>query len=95
MSDFDLYILKKYLFIPLLVLCIPILGGPTLQCGTLIESKMCTFILESTHFMFNKCSIYTHDGANAKFSTNTHKTDYSVLVNNLRGKKTLRAKNRL
>jgi hypothetical protein len=25
MSDFDLYILKKYLFIPLLVLCIPIL----------------------------------------------------------------------
>jgi hypothetical protein len=32
MSDFDLYILKKYLFIPLLVLCIPILGGPTLQC---------------------------------------------------------------
>jgi hypothetical protein len=27
MSDFDLYILKKYLFIPLLVLCIPILGA--------------------------------------------------------------------
>ena len=26
MSDFDLYILKKYLFIPLLVLCIPIKG---------------------------------------------------------------------
>jgi hypothetical protein len=32
MSDFDLYILKKYLLIPLLVLCIPILGRPTLQC---------------------------------------------------------------
>ncbi len=32
MSDFDLDILKKYLFIPLLVLCIPLLGGPTLQC---------------------------------------------------------------
>ncbi len=31
MSDFDLYILKKYLFIPLLVLCIPILWGPALQ----------------------------------------------------------------
>jgi hypothetical protein len=27
MSDFDLYILTKYLFIPLLVLCIPILGA--------------------------------------------------------------------
>jgi hypothetical protein len=32
-SDFDLYILKKYLVIPLLVLCIPILWGPALQCG--------------------------------------------------------------
>jgi hypothetical protein len=32
MSDFDLYILKKYLFIPLLVLCIPILWRPALQC---------------------------------------------------------------
>jgi hypothetical protein len=31
MSDFDLYILAKYLFIPLLVLCIPILWGPALQ----------------------------------------------------------------
>jgi hypothetical protein len=27
MSDFDLYILKKYLCIPLLALCVPILGG--------------------------------------------------------------------
>ncbi len=35
MSSFDLYILQKYLFIPLLVLCIPILGGPTLQCVSL------------------------------------------------------------
>ncbi len=34
MSDFDLYILKKYLLIPMLVLCIPILGGPSLQCGS-------------------------------------------------------------
>ncbi len=30
LSDFDLYILKK--FIPLLVLCIPILWGTALQC---------------------------------------------------------------
>jgi hypothetical protein len=34
--------------------------------------------LESTHFIFHKCSIYTHDGASAKFSTNSHETDYSV-----------------
>ncbi len=38
MSDFDLYILKKYLFIPLLVLCIPILGGPALQCRKPVAS---------------------------------------------------------
>jgi hypothetical protein len=39
---------------------------------------MCTFTLESTHFIFNKCPIYTHDGASSKFSTNSHETDYSV-----------------
>jgi hypothetical protein len=32
MSDFDLYIFKNYLFIPLLVLFIPIQWGPALQC---------------------------------------------------------------
>jgi hypothetical protein len=32
MSDFDLCILKKCIFIPLLVSCIPILWGPALQC---------------------------------------------------------------
>ncbi len=46
--------------------------------GTLVEAKMCTFTLESTHFIFNKCPIYTHNGANAKFSTNSHETEYSV-----------------
>ncbi len=46
--------------------------------GTLVEAKMCTFTLESTHFIFNKCPIYTHDGASAKFSTNSQETDYSV-----------------
>jgi hypothetical protein len=48
--------------------------------GTLVEAKMRTFTLESTHFIFNKCPIYTHDadGASAKFSTNSHGTDYSV-----------------
>ncbi len=27
--------------------------------GTLVEAKMCTFTLESTHFIFNKCPIFT------------------------------------
>jgi hypothetical protein len=39
---------------------------------------MCTFTLESTHFIFNKCPIYTHDGASAKFSINPRETNYSV-----------------
>ncbi len=46
--------------------------------GTLVEAKMCTSTLESTHFNFKKCAIYTHDGARAKFSTNSHEADYSV-----------------
>jgi hypothetical protein len=33
---------------------------------------------ECEHFSFNKCLIYTHDGASAKFNTNSHKTDNSV-----------------
>ncbi len=45
---------------------------------TLVEVKMCTITLESTHFIFNKCPMYTHNGASAKFSTNSHGTDYSV-----------------
>ncbi len=45
--------------------------------GILVEAKMCTFTLESTHFLFNKCPIYTHDGASAKLSDNSHETDYS------------------
>jgi hypothetical protein len=31
-------------------------------------------------FSFNKCPIYTHDGANAKFSTNLREMDYSYSV---------------
>jgi hypothetical protein len=45
---------------------------------TLAEAKICTFTLESTHFIFNKCPIYTHDGASAKFRTNSQETDYRV-----------------
>jgi hypothetical protein len=46
--------------------------------GTLGKAKMCTSTLKSTHFVFNKCPIYTHDGVSAKFCTNSHETDYSV-----------------
>jgi hypothetical protein len=42
--------------------------------GTIFEAKMCTFTLDSTHFIFNKC--HTHDGANVKFITNSHETEY-------------------
>jgi hypothetical protein len=45
---------------------------------TLIRDKMCPLTLESTHFVFNKCPVYTHDGASVKFSTNSNETDYSV-----------------
>jgi hypothetical protein len=48
--------------------------------GILVESKMCTFTIESTHFIFNKCPIYTHDGTSAKFSTNSNETDYSAVT---------------
>ncbi len=48
--------------------------------GTLVEDKMGRFKGACAHFRFNKCPIYTHDGANAKFSTNSHKTDYSAWV---------------
>jgi hypothetical protein len=44
---------------------------------TLAEAKMCTFTLESTHFIFNKCPIYTDEGASAKFRTKSQETDYS------------------
>ncbi len=46
--------------------------------GTIVEAKMCALNLESPHFIFNKCPIYTHDGASAKFSTNSQETDYRV-----------------
>ncbi len=46
--------------------------------GTLVEDKMRRFKGECAHFSFNKCPIYTHDGASAKFSTNSDETDNSV-----------------
>ncbi len=45
--------------------------------GTLIEDKMRRFKGEGAYFSFNKCPIYTHDSASAKFSANSHETDNS------------------
>ncbi len=45
--------------------------------GTLVTDKMRRFMGESEHFSFNKCPIYTHDGASAKFSTNSQEMDNS------------------
>ncbi len=36
--------------------------------GTLDEDKILRFKGKYEHFRFNKCPIYTHDGAGAKFS---------------------------
>ncbi len=46
--------------------------------GTLVEDKMRRFRGECVLFRFNKCLIYTHDGASDKFSTDSHETDKSV-----------------
>ncbi len=46
--------------------------------GTQVEDKMPRFKGECGRFIFNKCPIYTHDGASAKFSTNSQETDNSV-----------------
>ncbi len=46
--------------------------------GTLVEDKMRRFKGECAHLSFNKCPIYTHGSASAKFSTNSHETDNSV-----------------
>jgi hypothetical protein len=39
---------------------------------------MRTFKGECAQFSFNKCPIYTHDGARVKFSTNSQEMDNSV-----------------
>jgi hypothetical protein len=48
--------------------------------GTLIEDKMRRFKGECAQFSFNKSPIYTHYGASAKFSTNSHETDNKVYL---------------
>jgi hypothetical protein len=46
---------------------------------TIVEDKMRRFKDDCAHFSFNKCPIYTHDGASAKFSTSSHETDNSAV----------------
>ncbi len=48
--------------------------------GTLDEDKMLRFKGACAHCSFNKCPIYTHDGASAKFSTNSHETDKLCII---------------
>jgi hypothetical protein len=40
--------------------------------GILVEEKMRRFKDECAHFSFKKYPIYTHDGASAKFTSNSH-----------------------
>jgi hypothetical protein len=47
---------------------------------TLLKIKMRRFKGECAHFSFNKCPIYTHDGASAKCSTNPQQTDDSAVA---------------
>jgi hypothetical protein len=51
--------------------------------GTLDEDNMRRFKGECEIFCFNKCPIYTHGGASAKFSNNLHEMDNSEGLNML------------
>ncbi len=42
--------------------------------GTLVEDKMLRFKGECAQLSFDKCPIYTDDGASAKFGTNSHES---------------------
>ncbi len=46
--------------------------------GTLVEEKMRRFEGECAHFGYNRCPLCTHDGAGAKFGTDSHETDNSA-----------------
>jgi hypothetical protein len=48
--------------------------------GTLVDAKIRIFKGECAQFSFNKCPVYTRDGgSSAKFSSNSHETDKSVV----------------
>jgi hypothetical protein len=51
--------------------------------GKLVDDKMCRFKGECVHFSLKKFLIYTRDGANAKFSTNSHETDNSEVAHRI------------
>ncbi len=46
--------------------------------GTLVEDAIRRFQGKCAHFNINKCPIYTHRDATAKFNTNSRETDNSV-----------------
>ncbi len=48
--------------------------------GTHVEDKMRKIKGDCAHFSFNKCPIYTHDGASTKLGNNSLETDNSVLI---------------
>jgi hypothetical protein len=49
--------------------------------GTIVEDKMRRCRGECAHFSFNKCPIYTHDGASGKFFLAlTHTIRITVLI---------------
>ncbi len=54
----------------------------TCTVETLVTAKICTFTLESTHFIFNKCPIYTHDSASAKLAL-THTKRFTVWLSTM------------
>ncbi len=41
---------------------------------------MRSFMGEYAQYSFNKCPVYTHDGASAKFSNNSQESDDSVEI---------------
>ncbi len=52
--------------------------------GTLVEGKKRRFKGECDQFSFKKkCPIYTHNGASAKFSTNSREPNYSVHISSI------------
>jgi hypothetical protein len=48
--------------------------------GSLVEDKIRRFKGECAHFSFNKCPIFAHDSASAKFRTISSETDNNVPV---------------
>jgi hypothetical protein len=56
--------------------------------GHLLKIK-CADSIVNVHILFNKCPVYTYDGASDKFSTNSQATDYSVDLSSLQSRRGL------